>query len=171
MSREFIAVVGEREVAVRAQAGEAGSWLVAVDGRDIRVDARQVRAGTWSLLVDGRALLVDLDERATGTVIRVGDREVQVKLVDAHRHRLVRAAQREGGARRRGEVICAPIAGKVVKLLVELGAHVGPRQPVVVLEAMKMENELCAERGGVVKEVHTSAGASIDTGTPLLTLE
>ena len=70
----------------------------------------------------------------------------------------------------RGETIRAPIAGKVVKVLVAVGDEVAPGTPVIVLEAMKMENELVAERGGTVTAVHKQAGQAVDTGDLLVEL-
>ncbi len=65
----------------------------------------------------------------------------------------------------------APMPGKVVKLLVSAGDQVTARQGVVVVEAMKMENELRAGRAGIVREVLVAEGASVEAGTPLLVIE
>ena len=65
----------------------------------------------------------------------------------------------------------APIPGKVVSLKVEVGDEVSPGQPLVVLEAMKMENELAAEQGGRVAAVHVAAGDTVDGGELLVELE
>ena len=64
----------------------------------------------------------------------------------------------------------APIAGKVVKLLVEMGTEVAPGTPVIVLEAMKMENEIVAERGGKVTAINKQAGQAVETGDVLVEL-
>ena len=61
--------------------------------------------------------------------------------------------------------------GKIVRVLVQTGVSVRARQPVVVVEAMKMENELRAGRAGVVREVLVAEGASVEAGTPLLVIE
>ena len=70
----------------------------------------------------------------------------------------------------RGETLRAPIAGKVVKVLVAVGDEVAAGSPVIVLEAMKMENELVAERGGKVTAVNKQAGQAVDTGDVLVEL-
>jgi biotin carboxyl carrier protein len=57
--------------------------------------------------------------------------------------------------------------GKIVRVLGTAGDTVAPRQPVVVIEAMKMENELRATRGGIIAEVFVQEGQSVDAGTPL----
>jgi len=61
--------------------------------------------------------------------------------------------------------------GKIVRVLVRVGDRVHPRQPIVVIEAMKMENELRAGRAGIVREVLVAEGASVEAGTPLLVIE
>jgi biotin carboxyl carrier protein len=61
--------------------------------------------------------------------------------------------------------------GKVVRVLVSPGDEVGPRQPLVVVEAMKMENEMTAPRGGRVREVHVTEGMSVEAGRLLVIVE
>jgi biotin carboxyl carrier protein len=89
-----------------------------------------------------------------------------LQVEDALRKRLASAAGTRGAAR--GEAIRAPIAGKVVKVLVAVGDAVAPGAAVIVLEAMKMENELAAERGGTVSAIHRAAGQAVDTGDLLV---
>jgi len=76
------------------------------------------------------------------------------------------AAEGRGASR-----IEAPIPGKVVAINVEPGDQVEPGQALVVLEAMKMENELAAEQGGIVAAVHVTTGATVQTGELLVELE
>jgi biotin carboxyl carrier protein len=174
MKRELIATVGGREIEIAVvDAAAAGDedprWRVTIDGVERRVDAKPVRPGTWSLVIDGRAYLVDLDRRSATTALSSRLAEAVATIEDARRKRLAKAAHREGLGST-GEELRAPIAGKVVKLLVEVGATVAVGQGVIVLEAMKMENELVAERGGTVTAIHKQAGQSINTGDLLVTL-
>jgi biotin carboxyl carrier protein len=169
MKRELIATVAGREIEVSVEAGADGRWRVGIAGEVRVVDAREVRPGTWSLIIDGRAYLVDLDRRTQGTALSARLAEAVAVIEDARRKRLSRAAHREGLARA-GEEVRAPIAGKVVKVLVAVGDQVAVGQGVVVVEAMKMENELVAERGGAVAALHKEAGQPVDTGDLLVTL-
>ena len=169
MKRELIVTAEGRERTVLVDGPQPdGRFKVAIDGAEHVVDARAVRPGTWSLLIAGTAYLVDLDHRRNGIAASVGAGEVMLQVEDALHRKLAQAA----GPRTqvRGEAIRAPIAGKVVKVLVELGQAVEPGTPVIVLEAMKMENELVAERGGTVAAVHKVAGQAVDTGDPLVDL-
>jgi len=69
-----------------------------------------------------------------------------------------------------GELISSPLPGSVIEVKVTAGQSVRRGQVLVLIEAMKMENEVLAPRDGVVKQIITSKGASVETGAPLLTL-
>ena len=169
MRREWIVSEAgiDRTVAVDGPLAD-GRFLVSIDGVAREVDARLVRPGTWSLVIDGQSFTVDLDRRRDAVAASVGAGEVVMTVEDALHRRLARAAQpRE---RASGESLRAPIAGKVVKLLCAVGDTVAPGTAVCVLEAMKMENELVAERGGTVRAVHKQPGQAVDTGDLLIEL-
>ena len=167
MKRELIVTAdGHDRTVVVDGPGQDGRFRISIDGTDHDVDARALRAGTWSLVIGGRSYLVDLDRRRNGIAASVGASEALLQVEDALHRRLASAA----GARpaTRGESIRAPIAGKVVKVVVAVGDQVAPGAPVIVLEAMKMENELAAERGGTVSAIHKAAGQAVDTGDLLV---
>ena len=167
MKRELIVTAEGRERAVVVHGpGPDGSFRVSIDGVDQVVDARAVRPGTWSLILGDRSYVVDLDRRRTGITASVGDSEVVLQVEDALKKRLASAAGPRSTSH--GETLRAPIAGKVVKVLVAVGDTVAPGAAVIVLEAMKMENELAAERGGTVTAVHKAAGQAVDTGDLLV---
>jgi len=69
------------------------------------------------------------------------------------------------------QTIVAPMPGKVVKVLVKVGDEVKEGQGLVVVEAMKMENELASPKDGVVKEIHAKENASVESGAKLLVVE
>ena len=175
MSRAFIATVDgtDLSIAVTPQgSSDQGreSWQVEIDGRTFIADAARVRPGTWSLIVDGRSLLVDIDERAGKAVAIVGRNEFAIDIDDAQRKRLARAVAGRSAQTARGGVVRAPIAGKVVKLLVAEGDEVESTAGVLVLEAMKMENQIKAERAGTVSTIHVQEGQSVETGDKLVSL-
>jgi biotin carboxyl carrier protein len=151
--------------------GPDGRFEVTIDGVARQVDAVKVRPGTWSLVIDGgAALVVDLDPRRGKLHASVGASDVTMIVEDAREKRLRQATRGRGGAAVTGEKVHAPIAGKVVKVLAAVGDVVAPGQAVIVLEAMKMENELASERGGTVSAVHKAAGQTVDTGELLVEL-
>ena len=170
MKREWIVTAAGRDRTVVVEGPlESGRFRVTIDGEPSDVDARAVRPGTWSIAIGDRMFTVDLDHRRTGIAASVGASEALLHVEDALHRRLAAAAQPRGG-RGSGETIRAPIAGKVVKVLVAPGDTIAPGSAVIVLEAMKMENELVAERGGKVTAVHKQAGQAVDTGDVLIEL-
>jgi biotin carboxyl carrier protein len=170
MKRDLIVTADgrDRSVTVEGPTPE-GTFHVTIDGTLRIVDGRPIRPGTWSLLIEGASFVVDLDQRRNGTHASVGEGEVTLHVHDALHRRLSQAAGGRANTQR-GETIRAPIAGMVVKVLVAPGDQVAPGTPVIVLEAMKMENELVAERGGTVGTIHKSAGQAVDTGDVLVEL-
>lgn len=170
MKRELIVTAQGRDRAVSIEGPlEDGRFRVSIDGAERLVDARALRPGTWSLVIDGASFVVDLDARRGAIAASVGASEVLLTVEDALHRRLATAAGSRATATR-GESIRAPIAGKVVKVLVAPGDQVAAGTAVIVLEAMKMENELVAERGGAVTAVHKAAGQAVDTGDLLVEL-
>jgi biotin carboxyl carrier protein len=151
----------------------AGRFRVAVDGSVHEVDA--ARAGTFglSLLVDGgRAISreISVTPGAVRGEMLVGI-EGRCAAVTVNGRRTGRGGA-DGGAHAHGEAsIVAPMPGRVVRVLVNPGDEVAARQAVVVVEAMKMENELRAPKAGRVKDVRVTPGTSVDAGHVLVTIE
>ena len=167
MKRELIVTAQGRDRTVRVDGpGPDGRFQISIDGVEQQVDATALRPGSWSLIIAGRSYQVDLDRRRGGIAASVGAAEVMLQVEDALHRRLASAAGARAPAR--GESIRAPIAGKVVKVLVAVGDQVAPGSAVIVLEAMKMENELASERGGTVSAIHKAAGQAVDTGDLLV---
>jgi biotin carboxyl carrier protein len=149
-------------------AADGDSWRVTIDGRAHR--ASMVRAGErWSLLVGARSYDVMFEPTGGGAwQVHVNGRAVPAGLrTSMHRQR-----GRLGGhgAAADGRVL-APMPGRVVKVLVAPGMAVEAKQGVVVVEAMKMENELRAPRAGTVREVRVAEGASVEAQTVLVVIE
>lgn len=170
--KELLVEAPGREASITVERTEDHGWRVEIDGAARAVDARLVRPGTWSLIIDGRSYLVDLDPRKRGIAASVqgsgGLGEALLTIEDAQTRRLRRSLSTSQAER--GEEVRAPIAGKIVKILCAVGDEIHPGQAVAVLEAMKMENEIAAERGGTVKEIHKAAGLSAESGELLLVL-
>jgi biotin carboxyl carrier protein len=157
-----------------------GTFAVAVDGHTRRVDAASVDAHTLSLLVDslwpektavrrsGYEVSVALDPVGGQLVVHVGALPVAVALNGRRRWSRTDDGRASGSGPQR---LVAPMPGKVVRVLVKVGDIVAPRQPVVVVEAMKMENELRASRGGTVAEIHAREGMSVDAAALLIVIQ
>ena len=169
MKRELIVTADGRDRTVVVEGPlQDGRVRITIDGTTHEVDAKAIRSGTWSVVIEGKSYVVDLDRRRTGIAASVGASEAMLQVEDALHKRLATAAHPRDKAT--GDTIRAPIAGKVVKVLVAVGDVVAPGSPVMVLEAMKMENELVTERGGTVKTISKQAGQAVDTGDLLIEL-
>jgi biotin carboxyl carrier protein len=162
--------IGDRVRRVEATR-TAGTWRVTLDGRALEIDA--VRAGQWWSVLFAGSLSheVAVDDRGHGDlVVHVDGTAVPVTLIDPRAAWARRG--RDHGAHGAGPAhIVAPMPGRVVKLLVAAGDQVAARQGVVVVEAMKMENELRAPRDGRVAEVRVVEGASVDANAVLVVIE
>jgi biotin carboxyl carrier protein len=150
-----------------------GKVVVELDGRSWIVDAVRVSAHELSLLMTeaaglsgfGRTLSFDVtvagDAAAGQLAVHVGPCVVPVALNGRRRS----GRKEEGGLSGSGpQRLLAPMPGKVVRVLVNKGDSVRARQPIVVIEAMKMENELRAGRDGVVLELPAASGQSVEAG-------
>jgi biotin carboxyl carrier protein len=128
------------------------------------------RATTWSLLPEGGgpAALVDVDGAAPDLTVTIDNVSVPVKLQSAR----AKVAGRAAAAPKSGPAaVQSPMPGKVVKLLVAVGDEVKSGQGVVVVEAMKMENELKAPRDGKVKAIAVKEGQAVEAGQTLASLD
>ncbi len=162
---------------------------IEVDGRVHAVDVRQAPDGTFVVTVDGVASTLDvrqLDEGQfsvrlpDGSMCRLGVErgsrpDERVVLVDEQRVVTAlngRRARRDAGAAASGQQrIAAPMPGKVIRVLVAAGDDIEAGQPLVVVEAMKMENELSGARPGRVVDVLVTEGQSVEAGRLLVVVE
>ena len=142
-----------------------GKFLVALDGREWMIDAARVDRRTLSLLIEGRSHEVSLapDPASGGLTVRVGGTSVAASFDGRRRGRAEASAETGSGPQR----LAAPMPGKIVRVLVKTGEAVIARQPLVVIEAMKMENELRAAVDGTVAEIHVQDGQSVEAGALL----
>ncbi|MEB2311303.1 MAG: hypothetical protein OZ921_17195 [Sorangiineae bacterium] len=170
-------------------------YFVTIDDVERTVDVEELPGGGFDVrLVDesgARQPALDVDVVARGGLLNLRISGQVIDLVvdgapptldvyaSGHRATLtvesarMRAAAAVRGARAGGSTtgaVLSPMPGKIVKLLVAEGAEVAVGTPLVVVEAMKMENELSAERAGIVKEVHVAPGDNVDGGARLITI-
>ena len=153
------------KVAIESPAG-GGPLTMTIDGEAVGVDARPTAQG-YSLIVNGRVIDAAITGGASRGEILVHLPSVSVPVsIDAGRRRGKTAAHAHGEQR-----ITAPMPGRIVRVLVKPGDAVELRQPIIVVEAMKMENELRAPKAGTVKEVAVEPGASVEAGRLLIVIE
>ena len=150
-------------------AGPAGgAFRVLIDGVPAVVDARRTDLGLSLVFADGRSVDVAVTDRPGGEwFVQLPNADVSAS-VDARRYQ---RGESGTGVKAGAQRITAPMPGRVVRILVKPGDEVAHRQGVVVVEAMKMENELGAPKAGRVKEVAVTEGQSVEAGRLLVVIE
>lgn len=159
----------------RVEVGRRGDGRldVTVDTRPFVVDARLLDRDRLSLLLEesGGTRSVDVAVSARpggeGCTVTVDGHALEATLIDRFGRRHAGGASGGSGPQQ----IKAPMPGKVVRVLARPGDAVEPRQGLVVIEAMKMENELRASRAGRVTAVRITEGQSVEAGTLLVIVE
>jgi len=147
------------EVAVRRT---GGVYIVEVEGKEHRIDARKLESDFYSIVFGGKSYEVSVEADGDRYFVRHGAYEQVVELTDPGRR--ARGALTAGDG---PQEIAAVMPGKVVRLLVSPGDEVQEGQGVVVVEAMKMENEIGAPKAGTVVSIDVETGQAVETGTRL----
>jgi biotin carboxyl carrier protein len=152
-------------------------YEVEIDGEQIWVNGQLVdvdlaRSGVpelYSLIIDGKSFEVLVEEERQTYAVTLRGEQYHVNVEDERTRRLNQG--RRGPELPMGDlVIKAPIPGMVVKVLVHDGDEIAEDQPLVILEAMKMENEIRAPRAGIVRKVDVSSGQRVEQNASLLVL-
>jgi biotin carboxyl carrier protein len=146
----------------------AGGWQCRLDGQPIHVDAVITRRDVLSLLVDGHAYEIKREQTATDLHMWVGRSRFAVELRDP---RSLRSRQKAAGDEKGPRKILAPMPGRIVRLLVAENSEVEAGQGIVVVEAMKMQNEIKSPKKGTVKKILATAGAAVNPGDVLAIVE
>jgi biotin carboxyl carrier protein len=163
------AEIGGEKIALDVR--REGERVVAeVGGRRYELEARAVGAGEYLLVKEGRVYECRVARtRGRGALnVSVGAGDYDVTLTDPKHLRGAHAAGAHEGGRAQ---VCAPMPGKVVRVLVEAGQAVEAGAGLVVVEAMKMQNELKSPKAGTVAEVSVEPGATVNAGDVLVIIE
>jgi biotin carboxyl carrier protein len=141
------------------------------DGDTLLADGEEITPGVYSILIDGRSFEAQISKRAGNAegnsspyVVTVGLRNYLVEIHDPRRWRHDGAGVRE----RSPQEIVAPMPGKIVKVLVSENQEVVRDQGLLVIEAMKMQNEIRALRAGRVERIYAQEETGVEAGFRLL---
>lgn len=163
----------ERAVELEPSASTDGVRSFRVDSQTTEAHCEQIAPGVYSLLIDGRAYEAHISKRpgdpaglASPYIVVVGSRRHLVELRDPRQWRRTGSSIELEGP----QEIVAPMPGKIAKILVTEGEEVKSGQGLLVIEAMKMQNELRAPRAGRVERVYTSEGRGVESGARLVRL-
>lgn len=175
----FVGVVEQQEhrITVDDNEHEDGIYTVELDGKIFRVDALTMPSEIVSALIENKSYDIDIDDKDQSSdpldgrlAVRVRGRVVRLEMLEHRRKKMKDAAT--ALFTQSGVVhVKSPMPGKILRYLVEVGNSVEEGQGLVVVEAMKMENELQAPKAGVVKTISSSPGTAVDGGTLLMVIE
>ena len=143
-------------------------WSCKLDGVDLLLDAISTREGVLSILIAGKSYEVKQESTASESNIVVGGVRVPVQVRDP---RALRSRRRAESGSDGPKKIVAPMPGKVVRILTPVGMAVEQGQGVIVIEAMKMQNELKSPKKGTVRKLNIAEGAAVEAGQTLAEVE
>ena len=148
-------------------------YEVTVDGRPVAIDVAAAGQRYWSLLVGGTSYELSFGEESGGiTMVHVNGHAIPVVVSGGgHFGTAARRARAIPAGADGPQPLTAPMPGRVVKWLVRAGDRVEVRQGLVVIEAMKMENELRSPKTGTVTETRVPEGTSVEAGATLAVVE
>ena len=166
---EYRITVGEREEKVTIVQLD-GRYQVEIDGRRHDVDVRHIDPGkVLSMLVDGASHEAEVVPSETGYDVHLPTRSFAVGL---QHEVLARAGRKPGATKLQGPVgVISQMPGVVVNILVKPGDTVEAGEAIVIVEAMKMQNEFTAPAAGVVEEIKVAAGEAVAAGQLLVTID
>ena len=135
-----------------------------LDGKPVEADAVEISPGVYSILLDGQAFEVRVAPSPDGLRIHVAGREFAARVADPRAWRGKHGYALEAEGRQQ---VAAPMPGKVVRVLVKQGDAVEAGQALLVVEAMKMQNEVKSPKTGTVEKLHVAEGQAVNAGEVL----
>jgi biotin carboxyl carrier protein len=144
-------------------------WLCKVDGQEMEVDSVLTARDVLSVLVDSKSYEIKRERTVQGDLhVVIGSARYAVDVQDPRSLRTRRAV---GGAEAGPQKVKAPMPGKIVRILVNENDEVKAGQGVIVMEAMKMQNEMKSPKDGRVQKILTAEGSVVNAGDTLAVIE
>jgi biotin carboxyl carrier protein len=163
-----VARIGTEQFEIELTRTRSGAVRARVDDRTLELDLREVEPGVVRIEGDGPSREIEVREDSPGVFeVSLGGRVVRVEFPDRRTLLAAEGERMAGGATR----ITAPMPGKVVRVLVAEGDAVEAGQGLVVIEAMKMQNQIRAAGPGRVSNVAVRDGAAVQSGDLLVLME
>lgn len=143
---------------------DKGGFLITIDKREsFHIDVTEKEAGGYAFIYKGRPYEFDVENKETTYNILHRGKLYSLELV--HQKSLTKA--KETGEKK----LISQMPGKIIQMMVKPGDTVSKGQGLLIMEAMKMENELKAPTAGIVKSIHVKIGQTVDTGANLIVIE
>ena len=164
---KYIALIGDKEVEVELGNGSGASIRARIADRNYEITLHEVEPGVFWFSDGNRSVEAAVIANAEGYTVAMGSRHFKLELLDG---RSVRRRSPQVGRVGMAE-LHALMPGKVVKILVEEGSTVDADQGIVVIEAMKMQNEMRSPKAGTVRKIPVEEGTTVDVGALLAVVE
>jgi biotin carboxyl carrier protein len=164
----FVATIEGRAQPVEVT-GTDGRYRLTIGDEVWDVDARLTAQGFCSLLIGGASYVADVSDREGACVVEVAGETYVVDVEEETRH-IIRT-RGGAGAGSAGQVLKAPMPGRITHVAVSPGDRVNRGDTLLVIEAMKMQNEFKAGAAGVVAEVRMEAGQAVNAGDVLVVID
>jgi biotin carboxyl carrier protein len=145
-----------------------GGWECRLDGQSLQIDAVLPRRDVLSVIIEGKAYEIKRERTATDLHLWVGPVRYGATLSDP---RSLQSRRAPGSGEEGPRKLVAPMPGKVVRVLLTEGAEVDAGQGVVVVEAMKMQNEVKSPKKGTVRRLVAAVGANVNAGEVLAVVD
>jgi biotin carboxyl carrier protein len=159
--------IDEKDFRLELERKETG-WQCRLDGRNTEMNAVLARRDVLSILIDGKAYEIKREHTATDTHLWVGSVCYLAELRDP---RSLRGRKGAGADDKGPKRILAPMPGKVVRMLVDQGQPVEAGQSILVVEAMKMQNEIKSPKKGMLQKIVAIEGGNVNAGDVLAIVE
>jgi biotin carboxyl carrier protein len=166
----YSVVIGERTLRVSVRRDGDAVFVRVDDGEEMVADFRQLHGALYALTLGAERLEVAASSSAGQALVVLNGLEYAAEVMDEAHARLASVAGGRGGGHGRVE-LKAPMPGLLVRVLCAVGDEVQAGQPLAVLQAMKMENELALARGGRVARINVEAGQTVEQNQVLVALE
>jgi len=148
--------------------GQAGRYRLTMGSEVWEVDGRLTAQGIYSLLIGGVSYVADVRDEEGACVVDVGDERYVIRVEEETRF-IIRTRGGAGGGHG-AQTLVAPLPGRIVQVAVKPGDRVQKGDTLLVIEAMKMENEFKAGAAGTVAEVRVEAGQAVNGGDVLVVI-
>ena len=165
----YYATAAGKQIAAEVEGGENHRYVVSIDGQRFEVDWAAIREGAASMMIGARSYSVHYEEEGDEIVVYLRSQPFLVDVASEQRFRLRGLTSKFSTEGR--QVVLAPMPGKVVRVMVALGDEVREGQGLVVVEAMKMENELKSPKAGKVVELPAQEGSPVEKNARLVVVE
>ena len=144
---------------------DANKWRVSLDGEPADADVAEIARNIFSVLLDGKSYELRVTSNPSGTItLQTGRNEFTAEVLDPRAWR----GRRHGALEAEGrQQILAPMPGKIVRVLVQAGEKVQAGQGLLVVEAMKMQNEIRSPKSGSVERLLVKEGQPVNAGETL----